>query len=116
MKRLSMSVCLVTFLLLSAIAPGSKQAKADQNAENSCCDLVAQALKDYASIKEGSKRSDLERYFSQSGGLSSVNEEVYVYKKCRYIRLTVTFASGTNAPADVISALSKLPIDYEATD
>jgi hypothetical protein len=116
MKRIAVRALLGTSLLLCLARLGDARIQAGPATPTPCCDLVAQALKDYSSLKVGGMRSDLDRYFRESGGASIGNQIVYVYKKCPYIHLTVTFASLTNTPSDVIAGLSKLSIDYEAKD
>ncbi|MGB6192160.1 MAG: hypothetical protein WBF42_06820, partial [Terracidiphilus sp.] len=81
MKRSAIfSFAIVVLLLGMVMAVGVRAARAGGPVNGSCCDLVTQALKDYSSIKVGSKRSDLERYFRESGGLSFGSQEVYVYR------------------------------------
>lgn len=84
---------------------------------SSCCNLIEQALKDVSAIHAGSQRSDVERSFTEAGGLSFGQETVYVYKKCHYIKMSVTYRKGTSSlPTDVVATVSPLSIGYEAKD
>lgn len=116
MKQFATRVLPGAVLLLCLASMGGSRVEAGPAASSPCCNLVAQSLKDYSSIKAGGKRSDLELFFRESAGMSFGNPVVYVYKKCPYIQVTVTFTSPKNSPADVIAAISKLSIDYEAKD
>lgn len=47
------------------------------------------------SIEVGMSRQDLEKLFTQEGGLHAITDgEVYIYKQCPYIKVSVQFASS----------------------
>lgn len=118
MIRTTVRSVAVTFLLFG-LTNAHNTAGAAPSPSNSCCNLVEQALKDFSAIRVGSKRADVERSFTESGGMSFGNQTVYVYKKCHYIKASITFTyakTGAHSPVDVVNAVSELLIDYEAKD
>lgn len=50
-----------------------------------------QVLKDVSSIQSGMTRTELLRIFTTEGGLSTRDEQRYVYRRCPYIKVMVTF-------------------------
>jgi hypothetical protein len=72
------------------------------------------ALSEIGKITAGMRRRDLERMFSVDGGISAVDPQRFVYKKCGFIKVDVKFEfvdKGKRFPkadaADEILAVSK---------
>jgi hypothetical protein len=83
--------------------------------------MVQQALVDYARIKSGLTRREVEKYFMQQGGVQFPGSTHYLYRKCRYLHVDVDFTSkGTGdrlfSPDDVVTKASQLYVDYTAKD
>jgi len=92
-------------------------------ADDTCtCSLVEQALHDIAQVKIGMNRSELEKYnFVEAGGLIFRSPTPYVYRKCDYIHVEISFTFDPTddrvlSPSDLITKVSKLSLDYPAAD
>jgi len=88
---------------------------------NSCCSVVEEALRDALRIKPGMKRADLAALFTTEGGLDFHIQTIYVWKRCPYIKIKISFAlsdsiSPRDSPADVITAVSDPYLQYPVTD
>ena len=107
-------------ILFCALTPANAQkAETDGASTKQYCSFIAQVLKDYSTLKVGSKRSDVERFFTEEAGPSFGDQVPYVYKKCHYITLMVTYAAqkaGSKSASDIVNSLSKLSIGYELKD
>ena len=92
------------------------------NSKTGSCEIVTDALRSYSNLKTGMTRRELEQDFTAEGSFSMRSEGVYVYRRCRNIKVTVDFEFDLNAknvvtaPSDTIKKLSKLYLDYEARD
>ncbi len=84
------------------------------------CQMVLRALTAYSQLEPGMLRAEVEKDFLMDGGISSRSEGRYVYKECIYIKLEVEYEPaeerGVGSPRDVVKTLSKLTIDYAASD
>jgi len=97
------------------------QAKLSHSAESDpCCSIVVQALRDYGHLKVGIKRSEVEKDFQVSGGLSTRTEAYYVYKGCQIIQVDIKFSpsptSEDASPDDVVSSFSQLVVKEQPAD
>ncbi len=73
----------------------------------------------YKQLKVGDSRKQLLQHFSLSGGLSTYDEQTFVYNGCPYIKIDVKFKlrnSRAMDPNDVIISLSKLYLDFPVFD
>jgi hypothetical protein len=87
-----------------------------------------QVLKDVSSIQSGMTRTELLRIFTTEGGLSTRDEQRYVYRRCPYIKVMVTFRRPADADddwggapeeeraGDVILSISKPFLEYSITE
>jgi hypothetical protein len=87
-----------------------------------------QVLKDVSSIQSGMTRAELLRVFTTEGGLSTRDEQRYVYRRCPYIKVMVTFRRPADADddwggapeeeraGDIIQSISKPFLEYSITD
>ena len=85
------------------------------------CSVEAEALSDYAHIKPGITRREVEKYFAEDGGAQFPGNARYIYPKCRYLHLDIEFsvqgsAGRLGSPADVVTKFSKIYLDYSAKD
>jgi hypothetical protein len=76
-----------------------------------CCSVAAHALSSAAQIKPGIKRKDIDKVFTQDGGISFRAEGRYVFRECPYIKIKIKFsedgaAIGNESPEDVITEIS----------
>jgi hypothetical protein len=91
----------------------------DSGAREAC--VAQEALTQLQNVRVGMHRLDIERSFTQDGGMAFRDRTVYVFKKCPYIKVEVVFASdpaveGRFSPNDEVVSISKLFIDYPAKD
>jgi hypothetical protein len=110
--------CLLTLTLFSIEA--ERVSKAQQT---SSCPVVTQALESVAQIKTGTTRSDVEKRFTQDGGLFSRSETVYTYNGCQYIKIRVRFSLDADfkgfvsgSPKDRVVSVSTPFLEYPAKD
>jgi hypothetical protein len=87
-----------------------------------------QVLKDVSSIQAGMSRTDLLRIFTTEGGLSTRDEQRYVYRRCPYIKVMVNFRRPADAgddwggapqeewAGDLIQSISKPFLEYSIAD
>jgi hypothetical protein len=89
---------------------------------------MGQILKDVSSIQAGMTRAELLRVFTTEGGLSTRDEQQFVYRRCPYIKVIVNFHKPDDADVDwggapeeewagdVILSISKPYLEYSAAD
>jgi hypothetical protein len=89
---------------------------------------MEQVLKDVSSVQSGMTRAELLRVFTTEGGLSTRDEQRYVYRRCPYIKVMVTFRRPADADddwggapeeeraGDIIQSISKPFLDYPIMD
>ncbi len=86
------------------------------------CGAVTAALRDYDRLKPGMTRSEVEETFREAGGIQFPTFVRYVYKGCRYIKLTVEYETPDDSPdakgasTDVVQTLSQLSLGYPVMD
>ena len=105
--------------LITGVQP-LPQAKLSHSESDPCCSIVVQALRDYGHLKGGIKRSEVEKDFQVSGGLSTRTEAYYVYKGCHLIQVDIKFSPSPTSedvsPDDVVSSFSQLVVKEEPAD
>jgi hypothetical protein len=89
---------------------------------------MEQVLKDMSSVQPGMTRTELLRVFTTEGGLSTRDEQRYVYRRCPLIKVVVTFRRPADADddwggapeeeraGDIIQSISKPFLEYSITD
>jgi hypothetical protein len=87
-----------------------------------------QVLKDVSSVQSGMTRTELLRVFTTEGGLSTRDEQRYVYRRCPLIKVMVTFRRPTDADddwggapeeeraGDIVQSISKPFLEYSIAD
>jgi hypothetical protein len=87
-----------------------------------------QVLKDVSSIQPGMTRAELLRVFTTEGGLSTRDEQRYVYRRCPLIKVMVSFRRPADADddwggapeeervGDIIQSISKPFLEYSIMD
>jgi hypothetical protein len=112
---------LLVLFLLPSPEPVSHQGSAAVD-KTSACAMVQQALADFARIKPGTTRREIEKYFDYDGGLQWSDKAVFTYRQCRYVKVEVEFkaapsrGSAFKSPDDTVKSTSKLFIDYPTMD
>lgn len=107
--------------LTTGVQPLPQATAQSSHSESLCCSIVAQALRDYGHLRGGIKRSEVEKYFQLSGGLSGRSGAYYVYKECHLIQVYIQFSPSATSerefsPDDVISSFSQLVVKDEPMD
>lgn len=88
----------------------------------SACDAVRRALDDTMRIRPGMMRKEVEKYFSEDGGMQFQTRTRYVWTACAYLKLDVEYdlspSRGKNltSPEDTVRTVSKLYVEYPAKD
>jgi hypothetical protein len=89
---------------------------------------MEQVLKDVSSVQAGMSRAELLRVFTTEGGLSTRDEQRYVYRRCPLIKVMVTFRRPADADddwggapeeeraGDIIQSISKPFLEYPIMD
>lgn len=85
------------------------------------CGQVEQALEDSTRLKAGMTRRDAERYFALDGGMNFRGQTRYVYKKCDFVKVEITFEEDPSvqndfSQKDKITNLSKLFLEFPSKD
>jgi hypothetical protein len=126
MRYRIMSLLLVVFAWCG-VAAGQNPAK-PLVADPALTRSMDQVLKDISSIQSGMTRAELLRVFTTEGGLSTRDEQRYVYRRCPYIKVMVTFRRPADADddwggapeeeraGDIIQSISKPFLEYSITD
>jgi hypothetical protein len=84
---------LLCLLSVSAVAPSQSQWNPFPS-DQEHTDWIAAALSEMQTIRVGMTRSDLMTVFGTEGGLSTTSQQTYVYRRCPYIKVDVTFAAS----------------------
>jgi hypothetical protein len=116
-------MCLIC--LLSIVTLSFKNVSSAQK-QTSDCGCVINALADVQRLKTDSTRKDLMERFTTEGGLSMPKMRTFVYQKCPYIKIDVTFDLVDKSikadrlpredPADKIIAISRPYLEYGVID
>jgi hypothetical protein len=89
---------------------------------------MEQVLKDLSSVQAGMTRAELLRVFTTEGGLSTRDEQRYVYRRCPLIKVVVTFRRPADADddwggapeeeraGDIVQSISKPFLEYSIAD
>ena len=115
------AVVILTIILgsLAVREPGPRQNSVKQQ---DSCTVVKEALDDSLHIKVGMTRREVEKYFSPDGGLQSFSTTRYVYLKCEFIKVNISFKSALRgkqnlrSPDDIVENVSKPYLEYPVTD
>jgi hypothetical protein len=81
-------VVLVGVCISAAFSPASNQCT---TSDTTCCSVVQSALADSRKIKPGMKRAEVEKYFTEEGGLQFREKSRYVHPACQYLKLEVEY-------------------------
>lgn len=78
---------------------------------------LAKVLRQIDSIHPGMTRKDLQSTFTTEGGISTREQQTFVYKNCPYIKVTVVFsATGATEAEDRIVSISPPYLAFTVTD
>jgi hypothetical protein len=112
----SFFICLVITGAAIFVKTSNAQAK------TSDCACVADALKDAQKLKAGSTRKEALENFMEEGGISTVTTRSYVYRKCPYIKIALTFDAVDKSKSprenseDKIATISRPYLEYGIID
>ena len=85
-----MKKSLFLFIFVIIFFSGFISISEGQNQESSC-KCITDALTEIQTIKVGMKLKDLNKLFRVDGGLSPVNPQRFVYRKCMFVKIEVKF-------------------------
>ena len=84
--------------------------------------MIVDALQAAQRLKPGLSRSQVDEDFELDGGISFPQQPTYVYKKCRYIKIDLSFGAEditrrpNASPRDTVRQISKLYLAYPVAD
>ena len=111
MKLASVILCLVVVAVAFA--------QTQEEKESAGCGLVRGALFDVSHLKPGMTRADIERNFITDGGAMRMTDGRYLYRRCHYIKVDVTFTLArpqTISQEDTIVSVSKPYLEQPIAD
>jgi hypothetical protein len=113
------------FLLVTGISTVWLRAGPRQNGSDNSqasCQIVRQALEETRRIKGGMTRREVEKYFTQDGGLQTREETRYLYRRCDYIKVDIEFKPSASvdrvvySPDDIVIQVSRPYLDNPNAD
>ena len=128
MKRIVMGAIVICLLLAVVLAwqIGTAQPKQNTNGnQDLSCNpkehymWAMRSLIEMHTVHAGMTRADLLKVFCEEGGLSTVKQQTYVYRKFRMFKVDVTFSHSystfdeskkpitSKSPFDIITKISK---------
>jgi hypothetical protein len=81
---------------------------------------VESSLSAIRAVKVGMTRADLQRLFTEEGGIATASQRTYVFRECPYIKVDVLFAlteqDGRERPIDRVVEISKPYLEWPHGD
>jgi hypothetical protein len=117
MKRI-LPVAVVMILIYSVGVRLSGQ----QGQQQSECAVVSQALRSAQLITPGAKRQEVEKDFTQDGGVSFRTSTIYVSRMCPMLKIKIDFVPTAKAPGpmpnseDTVSQVSRMYVEWPVRD
>lgn len=107
-------ICVICISSVAQNEPQSKPLPIDQEHTQ----WIVHALQAIQTIEPGMTRSDLTKLFTTEGGLSTISQQTYVYRQCRFIKIDVKFApsSKDELPTDKIVEVSRPYLEWANFD
>ena len=112
---------LLAALVAASMTTGTLRAGSSRTG-NACEDMIQMAISDVNHLRPGMTRSDLEKSFQQDGGMQPLDDNVYRYVKCPYIKIRVVFKNDhpdvlyKESPRNIIRSVSKPYLEYAFSD
>jgi hypothetical protein len=112
--------CLLLFGFCGSVS--SQQANQPSEVDSGLRREIEAVIRIVDALHPGMTRADVLRNFQTEGGLSSRRWNHYVYKRCPYIKVDVTFVVApeenltTEAATDKIATVSKPYLQYSIMD
>lgn len=109
-------------IILGLLAVREPEPRQNSVKHQDSCTVVKEALDDSLHIKVGMTRREVEKYFSPDGGLQSFSTTRYVYLKCEFINVNVSFKSAvrgsriSGSPDDIVESVTKPYLEYPVAD
>lgn len=112
-------MAIATFAI--TVLPAHTQNRSVPKIGSSCCSIVEEALKDVAKIKPGMTRAEVEVMFTHEGGPDFLIQTFYVWRRCPYIKIKVSFTLSDptgrkESSSDVVKSVSTPYLQYPVTD
>jgi len=118
---LKVASCWLMFFVLCGSAPG-QQANQPSQIDSSLTSKIDAVIRIADALHPGMTRADVLKNFGTEGGISARGWNHYVYKRCPYIKIDVTFVVATTADqakeaaTDKIATVSKPYLEFGAMD
>jgi hypothetical protein len=113
--------CWLVFSFLCGSAPG-QQVNQPSQIDASLTSKIDAVIKTADALRPGMTRADVLKNFETEGGISFRTWNHYVFKRCPYIKIDVTFvvapgaAQAEEAATDTIATVSKPYLQFSITD
>jgi hypothetical protein len=111
----------LVFLVFCGSAPG-QQSNQPSQIDSSLTSKIDTVIKTVDALHPGMTRADVLKSFETEGGISARGWNHYVYKRCPYIKIDVTFAVAdgadpfNEATTDKIATVSKPYLQFSIKD
>ncbi|HMD39165.1 MAG TPA: hypothetical protein VKH15_07780 [Candidatus Acidoferrum sp.] len=108
-----MKTLLALVLLAFTVAMLPAPSKVGRQRQNDLCPEIKEVLDDFGKIRNGMTRRDLDKLFTEDGGISVRPQTRYLSRRCNYIKAEVHFKlvqaidSTEFSPNDIIIEVSK---------
>jgi len=116
------SVAMLLVMICGFVAVTHSVPRQNPNAQADRCGEFRQALDDYLQIKAGMTRREVQKQFKEDGGIQVRGQTRYVYKKCAYVQVEITFKLAEpgkpveSSPDDIVTKVSKPYLAYTTMD
>jgi len=77
---------------------------------------IAKVLRQVGAISPGMTRTDLLRIFTTDGGIFTREQQTFVLRECRYIKVDVVFSPANHEAEDRIMRISRPYLAYSVAD
>jgi hypothetical protein len=110
---------IIVMILIYAV---SVRLSGQQGQQQSECAVVSQALRSAQLITPGAKRQEVEKAFTQDGGVSFRTSTVYVSRMCPMLKIKIDFVPSAKAPGlipssdDTVSQVSQMYVEWPIRD
>ncbi|MBB5330794.1 hypothetical protein [Tunturiibacter gelidoferens] len=118
---LKVECCWLVLFVLCGSAPG-QQANQPSQIDSSLTSKIDAVIKIVDALHPGMTRADVLKNFETEGGISARAWNHYVYKRCPYIKIDVTFVVAPTADqaeesaTDTIATVSKPYLQFSIRD
>ena len=109
------------FLALIALGLFSSSSYAGEEKDEVLTKQLSGILAEWAKITPGTSRAELLKVFTTEGGISTPRHQVFVHRRCPYIKVEVEFTLAApdqklEQPTDTVSKISRPYLESPIND